>query len=231
MANDLSLYDAANWWCQKDGFYLLSKMNPGRFSYFCRYIADWKDLAVLDVGCGGGFTCEFMAKLHANVSGVDSSESSIAQAQAHAEAQNLKINYQCGSALHLPYPDNSFDVVTCVDVLEHIPDWGRAVAQIHRVLKPGGHFFFDTINRNALSALVLIYIFEYVLRLIPRGTHDARLFIKPAELRAKLALTGFAAIHMTGFLVLWLSWKLDLLFFVGGPKTLLYVGHCVKAKD
>ncbi|NEQ30482.1 MAG: 3-demethylubiquinone-9 3-O-methyltransferase, partial [Leptolyngbya sp. SIO4C5] len=120
--NDLGFYDrqAAEWWRPSAKIYALHQLNPLRFQFFDRYVEDWQGLRVLDIGCGGGYTCEFLAQRGAQVWGLDQSAACIAAAQQHAA--HLPINYTTGVAEHLPYGDRQFDLVTCVDVLEHVED-------------------------------------------------------------------------------------------------------------
>ena len=167
--NNLSYYDewAPQWW-QADGTVApLNRLNPLRFQFFDRYIADWQGLKVLDVGCGGGFTCEFLARRGASVTGVDLSAKCIEAASRHAAEVGLSIDYVCAQGEALPFEADAFDVVTCVDVLEHVADVRGAIAQIARVLKPSGTFCFDTINRTWQSKLVMIWLLENTLRQIP----------------------------------------------------------------
>lgn len=199
--NDLEFYDsvAAQWWDETAKIYALNHLNLPRFQYFDRHIARWNGLHVLDVGCGGGFSCEFLAHRGATVSGIDRSQQCILTAKAHAEQNGLSIDYQHGFAENLPYPENSFDVVVCVDVLEHVADVQQTVLEIHRVLKAGGIFCFDTINKTLKSRLIMIWLLENILQEIPRGIHDWQKFIKPAELNHLMQQTGFAEIEIKGF--------------------------------
>lgn len=228
MSNDLTLYERANWWNPDDGFHLLNHLNPGRFRFFDRFVHDWRDLRVLDIGCGGGFTCEFLARRGARAFGMDQSASSVSQAQAHAQSEGLQIEYAVGRAESLPYGDAEFDAVVCVDVLEHIPDWPRVLAEAARVLVPGGRFFFDTINRNLLSRFLMIGVLENVLGLIPRGTHDHRLFIRPDEMERSLASAGFSLRASTGMFVTWSPVYRRYDAVAGGPRTVMYLGCAEK---
>jgi 2-polyprenyl-6-hydroxyphenyl methylase / 3-demethylubiquinone-9 3-methyltransferase len=205
--NDLEFYDrtAAEWWDQDAKIYALHHLNLPRFSYFDRHVPYWQGVVVLDVGCGGGFSCEFMAQRGAIVHGIDQSPNCIAIAQDHAIKQNLAIDYQQGFAEALPYAAHTFDAVVCVDVLEHVADLRQTVAEVHRVLKPGGLFLFDTINRTYRSRLVMIWLLENLLQEIPRGIHDWHKFINPAEL-ISLMQEGFTAIEIKGFNILGETW-------------------------
>lgn len=198
--NDLKFYDqsADNWWQPTAKIYALYHLNKPRFNFFDRYV-NWQGLRALDVGCGGGFSCEFMANKGVKVSGVDQSLKCIVKAQEHAKHSGLQIDYKCGVAEKLPYEDRSFDVVICVDVLEHVKDVNKVIQEISRVLKPGGFFFFDTINRTFKSKIVMIWLLENVLREIPRGIHNWQMFIKPEELINLLEQQGFSQIEIVGF--------------------------------
>jgi len=199
--NDLEFYDlsADNWWQENAKIYALYHLNKPRFDFFDRYVTNWQGLKALDVGCGGGFTCEFMAKRGVSVSGIDQSVKCIIKAQTHAVSSGIEIDYEHGFAENLPYSDNTFDIVICVDVLEHVADRHLAISEIYRVLKPSGLFFFDTINRNFKSKLVMIWLLENILQEIPRGIHDWQKFIKPEELTDLMHKNGFTNIEMKGF--------------------------------
>ena len=200
-ANDLAFYDlsADQWWSETAKIYALHHLNAPRFAYFDRYISNWQGLSVLDVGCGGGFSCEFLAQRGAIVSGIDQSRNCIAKAQEHALSNHLAIAYEQGYAEALPYGDHTFDVVVCVDVLEHVANLNQTIAEIYRVLKPGGTFCFDTINRTLKSKLIMIWMLENILREIPAGIHDWQKFIPPQELTTLLRSHHFEEIEIKGF--------------------------------
>ena len=199
--NDLEFYDlsAANWWSPQAKIFALYHLNQPRFEFFDRYVSNWQGLSVLDVGCGGGFTCEFMAQKDAVVSGIDQSQKCINKAQEHALTCNLKINYLQGFGENLPYCDNTFEVVICVDVLEHVADLNKTISEIYRVLKPNGLFFFDTINRNFKSKIIMIWLLENLVKEIPQGVHDWHKFIKPKEIEELMKSKGFIDIEIKGF--------------------------------
>ena len=199
--NDLAFYDscAAEWWHPQAKIFALHHLNPLRFEYFDRHVTNWQALKVLDVGCGGGFSCEFIASRGAKVFGIDQSKSCITTAKAHAAGSNFDIDYQHGFAESLPYLDKSFDVVLCVDVLEHVADLKQTIGEIYRVLKPGGMFFFDTINRTFKSQLIMIWLLEEILQEIPRGIHDWKKFIKPQELIDLMQHNGLIDVEVKGF--------------------------------
>jgi len=198
--NDLSFYDrmAPHWWNRSAKIFALNHLNPLRFEYFDRFVPSWKGLRVLDVGCGGGYTCEFLAARGAIVSGIDQSQACIQSAIEHAKP-DYSIDYQAGLAENLPYLDSSFDVVVCVDVLEHMADVERSIAQIQRVLKSGGIFLFDTINRTWKSKIVMIWLLEELLGEIPCGIHDWHKFISPEELKKYLQRSQFTHFDFQGF--------------------------------
>ena len=199
--NNLSYYDqwAPQWWQETATAAPLSQLNPLRFQFFDAYISEWQQLKVLDVGCGGGFTCEFLAKRGARVTGIDQSAACIEAANRHASEAGLDIDYCQSQAERLPFDDATFDAVVCVDVLEHVESPQQTVAEVSRVLKPGGQFCFDTINRTWQSKLVMIWLLENALRQIPQGIHDWHKFITPAELTAMLGQQGMQPTSVTGF--------------------------------
>ncbi|NEQ50699.1 MAG: 3-demethylubiquinone-9 3-O-methyltransferase [Leptolyngbya sp. SIO3F4] len=199
--NNLAFYDqqAAQWWSETATIFALNKLNPLRFEYFDRVISDWRGLKVLDVGCGGGYTCEFLAHRGAIVTGIDQSAACIEAAKEHSAAMGLTIDYRVGVGESLPFEDDCFDVVVCVDVLEHVESVAATVAEIGRVLKPKGLFCFDTINRTWQSRWMMIWLLEDVLRQIPRGIHDWEKFVKPEDLDNFLVKAGFTEVTIQGF--------------------------------
>lgn len=228
--NDLTIYDAvaADWWSDEVRWVrTLKNMVPGRLSWFDRFI-DWQGKAVLDLGCAGGFMAEALDDRGAQVSGIDPAAGAIAAASAHATATGRQIDYQVGVGEALPFADASFDAVVCVDVLEHVADLPRVLAEVHRILKPGGLFLFDTINRNALSRLAVITVAEDLLGLLPKGTHDPALFIKPAELRAALTGTGFTVGGFTGLGPRGLTRRGDFTFGRLPGTSIIYMGTARK---
>lgn len=199
--NNLAFYDqqAVQWWSETATIFPLSKLNPLRFEYFDRFIPNWQGLRVLDVGCGGGYTCEFLAQRGARVTGMDQSAACIEVAKSHAEEMGLTIDYHVGLGETLPLEDDSFDVVVCVDVLEHVQSVAATVTEISRVMQPGGLFCFDTINRTWQSRWLMIWLLEDVLRQIPRGIHDWHQFVPPEELHHLLTQAEFSQVTLQGF--------------------------------
>ncbi|MGI9177903.1 MAG: bifunctional 2-polyprenyl-6-hydroxyphenol methylase/3-demethylubiquinol 3-O-methyltransferase UbiG, partial [Pirellulales bacterium] len=192
--NDLSIYrtHAANWWNGSQRFLrLMHNLVPSRIRFFSTLIADWADMTVLDVGCGGGFMAEALARKGATVVGIDPSAPALEAAREHARAEGLSIDYRLGAGEKVPMESGTVDCVVCVDVLEHVESVDRVLDEVRRVLKPGGIFVFDTINRTPLATFVIVTLGETVLGGLPRGTHDPAKFIHPAELKAKLLARGF----------------------------------------
>lgn len=222
--NDLSIYNNVDWWADQSPFLGLLRSNAVRVPFFVKHFPktgrhnSW--LSVLDVGCGGGFLSEALAKLDYNVTGIDLSESAIINAKNHAQSQGLKnINYMVGSALNLPFPDASFDVVVASDVLEHIPDIDKTISEISRVLKPSGVFVFDCINKTWWSYLFHYLWMERVLGIIPRGAHDWNMFVEPADMHQLLASNELLSDPTT-----WVGrhWNISIAGLVaGGPKKFI----------
>lgn len=173
---------ASRWWDRNSEFRPLHEINPLR----CNWIDERVGLAgkrVLDVGCGGGILAEAMAQRGANVTGIDMGEAPLAVARLHQLESGVEVDYQQITAEELAEQQpESFDVVTCLEMLEHVPDPSSVIAACARLVKPGGQVFFSTINRNPKSFVFAIVGAEYILRLLPRGTHEFAKFIRPAEL-------------------------------------------------
>lgn len=230
--NDLSIYDtlATSWWQTDSQLHLLGRMNPARFAYFDAVVRHWQGLRVLDLGCGGGLATACLAERGATVVGLDVSRASLYIAAGHAwESVQTIPNFACGRADALPFADASFDIVWCTDVLEHLPDVSTTLAHIARVLKPGGFFLFDTLNRTWLSRLLAIWFWEYLAHLAPRGTHDWHMFITPRELARLLTQHALRLHGLHGMLPLWVSprqgWRFRLTRYTG----ILYLGYAVHA--
>jgi 2-polyprenyl-6-hydroxyphenyl methylase/3-demethylubiquinone-9 3-methyltransferase len=207
MTVDNTLYDrmAESWWDEAGLLHLLTALNPARFGYMRRVLTEELHVApaglrTLDIGCGGGLLAEEFARLGCAVVGVDPSEESLASARTHAASKELAIEYQRATGEALPFADDSFDLVYCCDVLEHVPDLPRVIAETARVLKPGGTYFYDTINRTARSRLIVIELLQewQWTALMPPRLHDWRMFIRPAELRRTLEAHGLVPGGVTG---------------------------------
>jgi len=173
---------AHRWWDPTSEFRPLHEINPLRLEWIDG-IARLEGKTLLDVGCGGGILAEAAARKGARVTGIDLSERALKVAQLHLLESRLPVGYELTSPeRYAETHAGSFDVVTCMEMLEHVPDPGRTVAACARLLKPGGQAFFSTINRNPKSYLFAIIGAEYLLKLLPKGTHDYARFIKPSEL-------------------------------------------------
>ena len=189
---------AHRWWDPNSEFKPLHEINPLRLDWI-ESIVTLKDQKVLDVGCGGGLLSEGMAARGADVTGIDLSEKPLGVARLHLYESGLKVDYQLISAEAMAeaHP-GTFDVVTCLEMLEHVPDPASIVAACAKLVKPGGHVFFSTLNRNAKSYLFAVVGAEYILNLLPRGTHDYAKFIRPAELSRYCRNAGLATSSICG---------------------------------
>jgi 2-polyprenyl-6-hydroxyphenyl methylase / 3-demethylubiquinone-9 3-methyltransferase len=204
--NDIYNRIPATWW-KEDGFMALLRnaINPPRFRYFEHVLRSRLKLApaglrVLDVGCGGGLLSEQFAKLGCAVTGIDQSPPTLAAAREHARSGGLDICYVEGRAENLPFPAQQFDVVCCCDVLEHVDQVDDVMRDIARVLKPGGVFFFDTINRTWQSKLVAIKLMQDwpLTRFVPRNVHVWEKFIRPKELAHSMEDCGMPQAEFAG---------------------------------
>ena len=181
---------ASEWWDPNGKFAPLHKFNPVRQEYLVDKIKNhfsilpngsypFKNLTLLDVGCGGGLISEPMTRLGAKVTGIDASEKNINVAKFHAEQMNLKINYLCSTPEKL---NEKFDVILCLEIIEHVADVDLFIKSCARLLKKNGIIFFATLNRTAKSFLFAIVGAEYILNWLPKGTHDWNKFLKPSEI-------------------------------------------------
>ena len=202
MYNDL----ANSWWDENGTLHLLKVMvNPWRVPYFAKALrkhfgTKLSHIRLLDIGCGGGVLAEEFAKLGCQVTGIDISEESLSVARAHAQAEGLVIQYQNISGTELPFDNDSFEVVSCCDALEHIPEWEQVTSEAARVLKPGGLFLFDTINRTPESKVNFIFGLQdfSFTKLFPKDAHAWEMFITPEELTAALEAHGMTVQGMRG---------------------------------
>jgi 2-polyprenyl-6-hydroxyphenyl methylase / 3-demethylubiquinone-9 3-methyltransferase len=207
MAIDNDVYDRLGdgWWDESNPLNILhGSMTPGRMAYLREVLAGHRlPSAVpttLDLGCGGGFLSEELARLGHRVVGVDPSSVSLETARRHAGQGGLAVDYRQGFGEALPADDDEFDVVICCDVLEHVADLTRVVSEVGRVLRPGGLFFFDTINRTWTSRLLAIQVMQEWrwTRITDAAIHEWSMFITPAELAEVLGRRGFEVGDMVG---------------------------------
>lgn len=250
--NDIYNQYADGWWNENSFLNILETgIQPLRSSYVRTCLDQYKleSPVCLDVGCGGGIITEDLAKISDQVFGVDISGSSLNTARLHAEQNELKINYQKAYAENLPFESDSFDLVTCCDVLEHVDDVDKAISEIARVLKPGGVFVYDTVNRTLFSYLSLIFVAQDfpLTRFAPKNAHVWHKFIRPAELQMSLDRHGLSKAEEHGMApsvnnikMIWYIIKakyFGLNFAKFGEKTkfqisknnsISYLGHCTK---
>jgi 2-polyprenyl-6-hydroxyphenyl methylase/3-demethylubiquinone-9 3-methyltransferase len=183
-AGEVAKFDAlaARWWDPDGEFRPLHEINPLRLDWIRRY-ADLNGRSVVDIGCGGGILAESMAAAGADVTGIDMAESPLAVARLHQVESGIDVDYRQSTAEELAATNpGQYDIVTCLEMLEHVPSPAQIIASVHTLLRPGGQAFFSTINRNPKSFVFAIVGAEYVLKLLPAGTHEYRKFIRPSEL-------------------------------------------------
>lgn len=183
-AQEIAKFEALafRWWDTESEFKPLHDINPLRLNFIDKH-APLTGKRVLDIGCGGGILSESMAKRGAIVKGIDLGTAPLAVAKIHAKEENIDIDYQAIAAEDIALQEpNSYDIVTCMEMLEHVPDPAAIVQACATLVKPGGHVFFSTINRNPKAFLFAIVGAEYVLNLLPKGTHHYEKLIRPSEL-------------------------------------------------
>ncbi len=189
---------AHRWWDPESEFKPLHQINPLRLEWIDR-AAGLAGKSVIDVGCGGGILAEAMVQKGARVKGIDLSVKGLKVAKFHLLESHLSVEYEAISAEGLATKEpGSYDVVTCMELLEHVPDPASTVAACATLAKPGAHLFFSTINRNPKSYLFAVIGAEYVLKLLPRGTHDYAKFIKPSELARYCRQAGLDVVELIG---------------------------------
>jgi 2-polyprenyl-6-hydroxyphenyl methylase/3-demethylubiquinone-9 3-methyltransferase len=200
---------AASWWDPAGSFRPLHRFNPARLQFIrddlmahfardSRSLTPFEGLALADIGCGGGLIAEPMARLGFQVSAIDADAEAIAVAKAHSETGGLKIDYRVATAESLARSRRRFDVVLALEIVEHLPDPQPFLAACGRLLKPGGAFIGATINRTPQSYALAIVGAEYVMRWLPRGTHEWRRFLRPSEFVLGLRRAGLTATRLKG---------------------------------
>ncbi|MCE9640471.1 MAG: bifunctional 2-polyprenyl-6-hydroxyphenol methylase/3-demethylubiquinol 3-O-methyltransferase UbiG [Betaproteobacteria bacterium] len=216
---------AHRWWDPNSDFKPLHDINPLRLDYIDR-LAGLRGKRVLDVGCGGGILAESMAQRGAQVTGIDLADKALKVAQLHVLESGNQVEYRNVSAENYAREQpGQFDVVTCMELLEHVPDPASTVAACAALVKPGGHVFFSTINRNLKSYLFAVIGAEYVLRMLPRGTHRYEKFIKPSELGAFCRHGGLDVREVIGMTYNPLTDH----YALGADTDVNYILHCQSA--
>ena len=217
---------AERWWDPTSEFRPLHDINPLRLDYIDQRVG-LQGKTVIDIGCGGGLVAEGMARRGATVTGIDLGEAPLAVARLHAEKEGVTVEYLNMAAEEIAAQRaGQYDAVTCLEMLEHVPDPGAVIAACAQLVKPGGQVFFSTINRNPKAFALAIVGAEYILRLLPRGTHEYAKLIKPSELAgwardAGLQLKDTCGMHYNPF--------------TGGATlnrdvSVNYLVHCIKAE-
>jgi 2-polyprenyl-6-hydroxyphenyl methylase/3-demethylubiquinone-9 3-methyltransferase len=215
---------AHRWWDSNSEFKPLHEINPLRLEYINR-ISPLSGQMVLDVGCGGGILSESMAGLGANVTGIDLGDKALQVAKLHLLESGKKVDYRKISVEDLAAEKpGCYDVVTCMEMLEHVPDPASTVRACAQLVKPGGHVFFSTLNRNPKSYLFAVIGAEYLLNLLPRGTHDYAKFIKPSELAQFCRNAGLNVAGITG-----MSYNpLSKIYSLGKDADVNYLLYCAR---
>ncbi len=183
---ELAKFDslASRWWDTEGDFKPLHDINPLRLDWIRQHV-NLSGCRAIDIGCGGGILAESMAAANARVTGIDMAEGPLAVARLHQHESGADVDYRHATAEELAASEaGEYDVVTCLEMLEHVPDPSQVIKSCAELVKPGGHVFFSTINRNPKSFLFAIVGAEYVLKLLPSGTHEYAKFIRPSELEA-----------------------------------------------
>ncbi|OMH30910.1 bifunctional 2-polyprenyl-6-hydroxyphenol methylase/3-demethylubiquinol 3-O-methyltransferase UbiG [Motiliproteus sp. MSK22-1] len=199
-SEEIAKFDAlaSRWWDKESEFKPLHDINPLRVNFIDEY-ASLAGKQVLDIGCGGGILSESMAVRGAEVTGIDMGETPLKIAKLHGLETGIKVNYRQITAEEIASEEpDSYDVVTCLEMLEHVPDPSSIVKACAKLVKPGGQVFFSTLNRNPKSFLLAIVGAEYLLNMVPRGTHDHSKFIRPSELAKWCRESGLQPGEMTG---------------------------------
>lgn len=215
------------WWDPKGEMGTLQTINPLRTIFIMEKINGGRP-KILDVGCGGGILSEALVKAGAQVTGIDLSQAALEVARQHAQKQGLKIDYRYESAEELARKEaGSFDVVTCMEMLEHVPQPEQVIAACSQALKPGGFAFFSTINRTPKAFLFAILGGEYILHLLPKGTHTYQKLIRPRELKEWAGAAGLEFSRIASLMYNPLTRKFKV---AAGKEDVNYMAHFIKRK-
>ncbi|PSU48636.1 bifunctional 3-demethylubiquinol 3-O-methyltransferase/2-polyprenyl-6-hydroxyphenol methylase [Photobacterium frigidiphilum] len=216
---------ASRWWDLEGEFKPLHQINPLRLNYVIDHAGGLFGKKILDVGCGGGILAESMANEGADVTGLDMGKEPLTVARLHALETGAKLDYVLRTAEEQAelHPE-TYDIVTCMEMLEHVPDPASVIAACAKMVKPNGHVFFSTLNRNAKSYLFAIVGAEQLLKLVPKGTHDHKKFIRPSELIAMIDQTPLQDRHITGLHYNPLTDN----YWLGKSVEVNYIVHTVK---
>ena len=217
---------AHRWWDPNSEFKPLHEINPLRLAWIDQHV-QLAGKKVLDIGCGGGILSESMAQRGADVTGIDLSDKALSVAKLHLLESGQKVNYQSISAEeYAGQAGGTFDVVTCMEMLEHVPNPASTIAACSALVKPDGHVFFSTLNRNLKAYLLAVIGAEYILNMLPKGTHDYTKFIKPSELARWAKAVGLEPGELIG-----MSYNpLSKHYSLGRYTDVNYLMHTVKAK-
>ncbi|KKL45411.1 hypothetical protein LCGC14_2355930, partial [marine sediment metagenome] len=215
---------ASGWWDEDGQSKPLHDLNPVRMAFIAEH-CQLRQAKVIDIGCGGGILSEALAKQEATVTGVDMGEMPLNIAKLHALEAGLKIKYTQATAEEMASSEpESYDVVTCLEMLEHVPDPASIIQACADLVKPGGHLFFSTLNRHPKAYLLAVVGAEYVMNMLPKGTHDYKRFIRPAELATWCRQAGLKVSHMTGMNYNPITRQ----FSLGKDVKVNYLIHCQK---
>lgn len=226
---EISKFDAlaSRWWDPDGEFKPLHQINPLRLSYIETRAGGLQNRKAVDIGCGGGLLAEALAGRGASVTGLDMAESPLAVAKLHLRESGLKVDYHHTTAEAWATKHAArYDIVTCMEMLEHVPDPAAVVQACATLARPGGHVFFSTLNRNLKSFVMAIIGAEYLLRLVPRGTHEYAKFIRPSELASWVRRAGLELQHSTGVHYDPLSRS----YRLGGNVDVNYILHCTRTE-
>jgi 2-polyprenyl-6-hydroxyphenyl methylase/3-demethylubiquinone-9 3-methyltransferase len=225
--NEVAKFDAmaSRWWDPEGAFKPLHRINPLRLDYVASRTR-LRDADVVDVGCGGGILAEGLAARGARVTGIDLAEAALSVARMHMIETGMRVDYRCISAEdYAREAPGAADVVTCMELLEHVPDPAALIAACARMVRPGGDLFFSTLNRTPKAWLFAIVGAEYVMRMLPKGTHHYERFIRPSELAAWLREAGLELRGMSGISYNPLSDR----FSLSDDVSVNYLVHAVRA--